>query len=157
MNGLKYYISILLSGVLFASCNSSVVFEENVKIPDYSWDMSNIVSLDVEISDTITSNNIYINIRNASGYPFSNLFLFLTTKTPSGQIARDTVELILADESGQWLGDGLGDIWDNRILFKPAFRFPQKGTYRFEFQQAMRMNPLPQIMDVGLRIERVEH
>jgi gliding motility-associated lipoprotein GldH len=68
---------------------------------------------------------------------------------------RDTVELTLADASGKWLGSGMGDIWDNRVLFKQSFRFPEKGTYQFALEQAMRVDPLPQVMDVGIRIEKV--
>jgi gliding motility-associated lipoprotein GldH len=48
----------------------------------------------------------------------------------------------------------MGDIWDNRILFKRNFLFPESGTWHFELQQAMRVSPLPQIMDVGMRIEK---
>lgn len=125
-----------------------------MKIPDYRWDMNNIVSLDVEIKDTVNPQNIYINVRNASNYQYSNLFVFLITKAPKGEIARDTIELTLADERGKWLGIGMGDIWDNRILFKRNFRFPESGIWHFELQQAMRVNPLPQIMDVGMRIEK---
>jgi len=93
-------------------------------------------------------------VRNAAGYQFSNLFIFFTTEMPNGKSERDTVELTLADERGKWLGDGLGDIWDNRILFKKNFRFPEKGIYTFKLEQAMRFNPLPQVMDVGIRIEK---
>ncbi len=57
-------------------------------------------------------------------------------------------------KNGKWLGEGLGDIWDNRVLFKKNVSFPQKGEYRFEFTQAMRLNPLPGVMDVGIRIEK---
>ncbi len=118
--------------------------------------MNNIVRLDAEITDTVSLHNIYVNIRNAGGYQFSNLYLFLTTHTPKDQESRDTVELTLADDHGRWLGNGSGDIWDNRILFKRKFRFPEAGMYHFELQQAMRVNPLPQILDAGLRIEKVE-
>ena len=133
-----------------------MVFEKNTIIPDNNWEMNNIIKLDVEIKDTMSLHNIYFNIRNAGGYQFSNLYLFLTTITPKGEQARDTVELTLADERGKWLGDGSGDIWDNRILFKRKFRFPEAGLYHFEFQQAMRVNPLPQIMDAGMRIEKAQ-
>jgi len=149
-------ISFIFLLSVFAACDKGVVFEKNIGIPDYSWDMNNIVKLEPEISDTVALYNIYINIRNASGYQFSNLFLFLNTTTPDGSIARDTLELTLADESGRWLGNGSGDIWDNRILFKKNFRFPQAGTYKFALQQAMRVNPLPQISDAGMRIEKAE-
>lgn len=130
------------------------MFEENVKFPENRWEMNNIIKLDAEIKDTVALHNVYINIRNAGGYQFSNLYLFLSTRTPKGIEARDTVELTLADDHGKWLGDGSGDIWDNRILLKRNFRFPEAGSYHFELQQAMRVNPLPQIMDAGMRIEK---
>jgi gliding motility-associated lipoprotein GldH len=152
--GFGIIISLLI--ISFYSCDKNVVFEKNVKLPENRWYQNNIVKLEAEITDTITPHSISINVRNAGGYQFSNLFIFLTTKTPSGRQERDTVELTLADASGKWLGDGLGDIWDNRIPFKNNFRFPEKGTYTFLMEQAMRVDPLPQIMDVGLRIERLE-
>ena len=132
------------------------MFDKNVKIPDYKWEANNIIKLDAEITDTTSAQNIYINVRNASGYQFSNLFLFLTTQTPKGETARDTVELMLADERGNWLGDGSGDVWDNRILFRKNFRFTEAGFWHFELEQAMRINPLPGIMDAGLRIEKAK-
>jgi gliding motility-associated lipoprotein GldH len=150
----RFFYFFIFFFLLFFSCNTGSTFDKNVKIPDYRWDMNNIVSLDVEIKDTVNPQNIYINVRNASNYQYSNLFLFLTTKTPKGEIAGDTIELVLADERGKWLGSGMGDIWDNRILFKRNFLFPESGTWHFELQQAMRVSPLPQIMDVGMRIEK---
>ncbi len=138
------------------SCDSQVVFEKNIKLDDNRWAQGNVIRLETEIKDTLSPMNMYINIRNAGGYQFSNLFIFLTTTTPENVKARDTLELILADESGKWKGDGMGDIFDNRILFKKNFHFPVKGTYTFELEQAMRVDPLPQIMDAGIRIEKAK-
>jgi gliding motility-associated lipoprotein GldH len=152
----KVGIVFLFLASFFLSCNQNTIFEKNIKIPDYRWQIDNIVQLDVDIKDTVAPHNIYINVRNASGYQFSNLFLFLTTKTPNGETAQDTLEVTLADATGKWLGEGLGDIWDNRVLFKKNFRFPHAGAWHFELQQAMRVNPLPQIMDVGMRIEKAK-
>ena len=135
------FILLALSLVL-TSCDKNRIFEKNTEIPDMSWDKNNILKFDVEINDTLSPDNIYINVRNASQYQFSNLFLFLKTRIPDGKASRDTVELTLANEKG-WLGDGAGDIWDNRILFKKNFHFPQAGTYTFELEQGMRINPLP--------------
>jgi len=148
------FIAAIFLCVVFSSCDHNVVFEQNVKMPENRWDMNQPVKLEADVKDTITPHNIYINVRNAGGYAFSNLFLFLSTQTPDGKTERDTIELTLADANGRWLGDGMGDIWDNRILFKKNFRFPASGVYKFEMQQAMRLNPLPQIMDAGIRIER---
>jgi gliding motility-associated lipoprotein GldH len=154
----RYFFAFLslLCLTWFSSCDRNVVFEKNTKIPESKWEMNNIIALDAEIKDTLPLYNIYINVRNAGGYQFSNLYMFLNTRTPKGEQARDTIELTLADERGKWLGNGSGDIWDNRILLKQKFRFPESGIYHFEIQQAMRVNPLPYIMDAGLRIEKAE-
>lgn len=156
MNTKFKYVALLLSlfAALFSSCDRNAVIDEHVSFPENRWDMNNVVKLEADITDTITPYNLYFNIRNSGGYSFSNIFIFFNTYTPDGKMARDTVELTLADERGNWLGDGMGDIWDNRILFRKNFRFPVTGTYRFELEQAMRVNPLPGIMDAGIRIEK---
>lgn len=140
--------------VFFTSCDRNRVFEENISIPDNRWLSDKPVVLQMNITDTVLPHNVYINLRNASHYPFSNIFLFLNTTFPDGRRDRDTLEIMLAGPDGKWLGDGLGDIWDNRVLFKKNVAFPQAGEYRFELIQAMRLDPLPGIMDVGMRVEK---
>jgi gliding motility-associated lipoprotein GldH len=71
-------------------------------------------------------------------------------------MSNDTLDCILADEKGKWLGSGIGDIYDNQIPFKRNVRFPLPGTYSFEIQQGTRKDDIPLIMDVGLRIEKAE-
>jgi gliding motility-associated lipoprotein GldH len=78
----------------------------------------------------------------------------LQTRYPQGTYSKDTLECILADQTGKWLGDGSGDIWDNQILFRKNFKFKRKGKYVFSLEQAMRLENLPQILDVGIRIEK---
>ncbi|MEO8087270.1 MAG: gliding motility lipoprotein GldH [Bacteroidota bacterium] len=150
------FLFFLSVSVFLFSCDKNVVFEKNISIPDYKWEMNNTLRLEAEISDTVSPHNIYINVRNGSGYEFSNLFLFMTTVTPKGMVAHDTLELTLADVRGKWLGSGSGDVWDNRILFKSNFKFPEVGLWHFDLQQAMRINPLQNVMDAGMRIERAK-
>ena len=153
---LMVYILFGIAPLLFQSCNSTVVFEENNKLDNNNWDKDKPLVFLAKISDTIHPHNVYLNIRNAGIYPFSNIFMFINTHLPQGQLFRDTIEIMLQSPEGKWMGDGLGDIWDNRILFKPNVRFPQSGEYRFELYQAMRVNPLPGIMDAGIRIEKAK-
>ncbi len=151
MNRIFLGLSLLL---VFSSCDSKRIFEKNIEIPDNVWDASEKVKFEVSITDTTSGNNVLINIRHAGFYPYSNLFLFINTTFPNGKITRDTVECMLADDKGKWFGKGLGDLWDARILFKRNVRFSQSGTYIFEYEQAMRVEQLPGVMDVGLRIEK---
>ncbi|MFM2135884.1 MAG: hypothetical protein RL021_1284 [Bacteroidota bacterium] len=148
-----YGIFLLLSFLALTGCDRSAIVDEHIRIENESWSAGNVLKMEAEITDTVLPHDIYINLRHSGSYRFSNLFLFLDTYTPSGQHARDTVELTLADERGEWSGDGLGDVRDNRILFRKGFIFPASGTYRFELAQAMRVDPLPGILDAGIRIE----
>lgn len=160
MRALKSFSQILASSIclflvgLFAACDSNRIFEENKEITNGIWNSKNKVQFEVSITDTLQAHNFYINIRNAGAYPYSNLYLFLETEFPDKVYARDTIECILADNSGKWLGEGSGDIWDNQILFKKGVRFRKTGTYKFTMEQAMRVENLPLIMDVGMRIEK---
>lgn len=153
---LKSFLFLLVFSTIlvFTGCDPNRVFEENEEIAKGLWDQNNKVVFNVEIKDTIAWHNVYINVRNAGVYPFSNLFLFITTQSPTGITERDTVEITLADQSGKWLGDGIGDLWDNRKLFKRQVRFPMSGVYKIQMEQAMRISPLPYIMDIGLRVEK---
>ena len=157
---MKYAFYIVVALFLF-SCNSDVVFSEYKSIPeDKGWEKANKIVLEADIQDTENRHDVYINVRNADSYMYRNLFLYLHTKYPDGTLKTDTLECLLADEKGNWLGKGAGDLWDNSILFKKNTKFPQKGKYTFTFEQAMRfgdqaaMETLPFIMDIGLTIEK---
>ncbi len=154
----KIAISILLlfSSLLFSSCDSARIFEKNQDLPEEGWTKDDIIKFDVDIKDPSTPANFYANVRNADGYPFNNLYLFIKTTFPNGKMSNDTLECVLADEKGKWLGNGLGDIYDNQILFKRNVRFPIAGVYKFEIQHGMRVEPVLLIMDVGLRIEKAQ-
>jgi gliding motility-associated lipoprotein GldH len=146
--------TILFLVFILASCDRNGVYEENIKTPNSTWGENDIARFSVPITDTLSNLNIYINVRNTTDYPNCNLFLFITTTSPSGATQLDTVECFLADEQGKWLGRGFGYLLDNRIPYKRNIRFPLKGDYKFEIKQAMRTDDLKGISSVGIRIEK---
>ncbi len=133
-----------------------MIYRNTQTVPDNIWAINKPLVFDVPIDDSISKYNIYVTVRNADSYDFNNLFLFIDIKTPMKFTERDTLECPLADASGKWMGSGLGDIWDNKFLFKRNMTFQRKGTYEFVFTQAMRVDSLPMIMDAGLSIEKVK-
>jgi gliding motility-associated lipoprotein GldH len=151
---MKILIFILLVFVVCA-CDQKRIYEENIEIKEGIWNRENKIKFNVDIKDTITPHNLYVNIRNAGEYPFRNIYLFITTSS-KGIVVKDTFEAVLADEKGKWLGSGLGDLWDNQLVYKKNIRFPHSGIYVFEYEQGMRTENLPYIMDVGLRIEKIK-
>ena len=152
---------ILLIAALLVSCDSNRLYEKNISIDNDMWSLEQMPSFEFENTDTISEVNLILNIRHSSIYPFSNLWVFIHTLSPSGAPQVDTLETTLSQKDGKWLGDGLGDIWDLQVPFK-KIRLNESGTYSFKIEQAMRhgnlskIEQLPGVMEIGLRIENIE-
>ena len=151
---LKRVVLFCLAVFLLSSCNNNIVYSKYQKFTENEWFLKDKAVFDIEITDTITLNNISLMVRHADAYPYSNLFVFVTTTYPDGKILTDTMEVILANEKGKWQGSGAGDIFDFKVPIKKNVRFPLAGKYQFSFEQGMRVDPLPLIMDFGFEIEK---
>ncbi len=148
---------LIITFLLFfvVACNNNSVYKESVDIPNSIWNMNNTIKLQAHIDDIELEYNLDISIRHAEFYPAQNLWLFIKTTAPSGEFQRDTVECILADENYRWKGKGLGQIWDVKVPFKRGIKFIEKGDYSFEIQHGMRMEQLPQVMKIGIQIDKL--
>lgn len=142
--------------LLLSSCGMSSLYDENINLDNAKWFKDEAARFEVDINDTISNFDFYINLRNNTDYRYSNLYLFITTTFPNNNITRDTIECILADDTGRWLGKGWGNVKENDILLKSGLRFPLSGKYEFIIQHAMRKDTLSGIQNVGLRIENVQ-
>lgn len=149
-------VIVLIGMVLLTSCGSDVIFEENKAVAGQKWNRNEPLSFTVDITDTVSSFNMYINLRHTGDYGYSNMYMFINTLRPDGKSMRDTVECILQDNEGKWLGSGIGDIYDNRLVFHQNVRFPNAGPYTFRFEHAMRDEILEGVSDVGMRVEKRE-
>lgn len=148
---------ISLISMLLSCSNSDVVFDESVIIPNSSWDNQELPYFDVNIEDTVSAYNFYLNIRHLENYRYSNFYMFLHTTFPNGNQTHDTIELVLAYPDGRWIGDGSGSMRNNQILLNNNLQFPLKGNYHFEIEQAMREPVLNGITDVGLKFEAIRN
>ncbi len=147
-------LSSVLLLLFLVSCDNNKIFEKNTNIYNSKWHALEIIPFDVLINDTVTPYNFYINIRNNTDYSYSNLYLFMTTIYPDKEISKDTIECIIADKNGKWFGNGIGKYRFLSLELGKNIKFPQKGTYTFQFEQAMRTDTLENITDIGIRIEK---
>ncbi|MBN1340255.1 MAG: gliding motility lipoprotein GldH [Bacteroidales bacterium] len=148
-----FFIFIPLS-LFLARCGDESLYDRYVSFPDETWMAGDTREFSLEVRDTLLLYDFYLNIRNTTDYPYSNLYLFMDTQMPDGGKARDTIEVFLADRMGEWLGRGLGKIKESNILIRQKLLFPVSGTYTFRMEQAMRETELKGITDIGIRIEK---
>jgi gliding motility-associated lipoprotein GldH len=136
------------------SCRKDVVYSKYIKFDNDEWKRADTAKFELDIQDTNPLYNLYLNIRHADGYPFNNLYVFVQTRYPDGTLTQDTLEIVLADPKGRWQGEGLGDIFDFSAPLKQNFKFVQKGKYSIGFIQAMRTDPLPLLMEIGIELKK---
>ena len=157
----KLFVIIIVSLVTL-SCNDDAVFDIYKPISKTQWHKDSIISFTFNPIDTISTNNVYINLRNNNDYQYSNLFLIVGIDFPNNFSVVDTLEYEMADAEGKFLGSGFTDLKENKLEYKSNVVFPSMGTYTFSVQHAMRKSgdiegiPLLEgITDVGLRIEKI--
>lgn len=150
--GLK--ILLILIPLLFVACDKSVVVDMYQHIDNSIWTWDDIKSYTFEIDDIESQHDILIQLRHTTDYPMSNLYLFVKVTGPSGQSMTDTINYMLAEPDGKWIGKGNGKIRELRYMYRKQTQFPDQGTYSITLEQGMREPRLP-VSDIGIRIEKI--
>lgn len=145
-------ITVLLLLLYTVSCDSGMVYDQYEPTENGVWKWQNAMEFKVDISDTISLNNIYLQVRHTVEYPLSNLYMFVHVKSPSGQHITDTINMVLAAPDGEWTGKGNSNIRELMLLYRKQTQFRIPGTYVFTLEQAMRQPELP-VTDLGIRVE----
>lgn len=142
------------------SCDSNRIYDDYQSVKENTWLKGDVVKFEVTIEDTISKNNLFLNVRNNNEYEFSNLFLITKIAFPDGFQVTDTLEYEMTDKAGNFLGEGYTDIKENKLFYKENVQFTQKGNYLIQVEQAMRKNgniqgldSLKGVTDIGFRIE----
>ena len=159
-----YLCSMVFRKILFYAliftlfgCKQEIgLFQKLVFLPEQSWSYSNKPNFKFQIPDTTSSYRVFFILRHTDAYEYSNIWITLSSKLPGDSNSRsERFNIPLANET-QWLGTGMDDIFDHRILLYPQpVRFKKPGEYAIELGQDMRVDPLPHVMNVGLRLEKV--
>ena len=150
--------AILLTFISFvAACGTIDVFEKNVSIPNHEWSNTFKPEIAFEISDTTSLYNIYVVLRHTDAYRYKNIYMNIYTQVPGDTLLKQRLDLQLATDDKGWLGSGMDDIFEHRIrITREPQQLSRSGLYKFKLEQIMREEPLQNIMNVGVRVEKVK-
>ena len=149
----KWLIPFFAITAFLSSCNQNQVFDEVVSLPADGWSATDTLWFNAAILDTSAVYDVFLHIRNEKTYNYSNLWLFMETIAPNGRTLRDTLEITLADDEGNWLGKGIGNVNTLLTPYITQVSFRYRGIYTFAIIQGMRDIKLEDILNVGLRID----
>lgn len=148
------------------SCHPIDLYEKVEPVPKHQWQNRYRPSFTFEIKDTSVPYQAYIILRHNNQYRYNNIWINLSVQAPADTLQKLGLELPLANKEG-WLGTGMDDVFEHRVrigreieklrFIQPApdgFYFNRAGKYTFTIEQMMREDPLPNVMNVGLRLEK---
>lgn len=160
-----FFLFIIIAGL--CSCNdNNTVYEDIHVFEEAAWHKDSVQAFTFKIEDTSSAYNFIYLFRNTLDYPYYNLFVKYQLKDSTGNVqAEDMQEVYLFNhKSGKpggeerfFTGKSLGNIYDHAYPGLMKVHFRQAGTYTLSLEQYMRKpNPLPEILSVGLRVNKRE-
>jgi len=145
--------------VILGGCDSRRVFEDNVEFRDRKWKIAEPVEFRFTIDDASKKYNLLMNIRNSLDYPYARIFVnYDLLGQDSLSLAKKMMAEYLFDQkTGRPFGtSGIGDIYDHQFPVLKNYSFKKGGAYRITLNQFMRMDTIPGILAVGIRVEKTE-
>lgn len=146
------FIAIIVGWI---SCKPIGIYEKMAIIPQHEWSSQFKPDFTFSIKDTSVRYNIFVVVRHTDSYHYNNIWLNFSSIAPADTVVTQKINLKLGDNK-QWLGSSMDDVIEHRILVNKDPVSLKQGNYIFILQNAMREDPLENILNVGIRIERAE-
>lgn len=148
------------------SCTTIDLYEKVVPVPKHQWQSSFKPQFSFTINDTTVPYQAFVILRHNNKYKYNNIWVNLLAKTATDTAQKLSLELPLANKEG-WLGTGMDDVFEHRVRIggeieklgfvkkgADGFYFARPGEYTFALEQIMRDDPLMDVMNIGLRLEK---
>lgn len=140
--------------LLWIGCDKrNFIFDKSVDIPGQHWAYRDTVNFTIPIEDTVRLYNLYLRFDHTKDYPDQNIYVNIYTLFPSGKRLKKLVNFDLADPTGKWNGDCSGNSCSLEIPIQEDAFFNYPGSYTFTIEQYMRVDSLPGIEKVSMRVE----
>jgi gliding motility-associated lipoprotein GldH len=140
---------VLFSLAFLISCESAPTFEKSYVFENKEWKQDVKPSFTVDIKDASKDYDFVLTLRTTTEYKYSNLWVYMNTKTPNGEKAREPFEIKITNPDGSWIGKKTGTIVENSLNFKRR-KLPLKGKYTFILEQGITESKIDQVLDIGL-------
>ena len=152
-----FNLFLLCLSILSISCeNENIIYNKYFDLDSSKWSYNDSILFQWNIEDTSSSYNVDFQLRASNSYKWSNIFIFSDVFFPNGKARRDTFEYFLADKNGHWVGNRSGLIVHYDLPIYKKVKFPLSGEYKFLILQGMRDTILNEILNVGVKITRLE-
>ena len=138
-----------------SSCTTVDLYEKNTPIPGHEWKSSFKPEFRFTITDTTSLYQLLLVLRHNEKYNFNNIWINLYSQPPGDTLHKAPYELQLATNEKGWLANGMDDIYEHRMKLTGNIML-KRGEYKFIVEHIMREDPLLNVMNAGIRLEKVK-
>ena len=150
---IRYLIGLAIL-VCMVACNQGEAYYKFSPIPKNEWGKNQEICFLLDSSSFIANRNyaISVELTHNVGYQYNNLFLVLEHTLQDSIPTRDTMEFVLVDDFGKWLGAGNGPTRQLSQLYKTNIKIDTALHNEITIRHAMQNLKLKGIEKIGLKI-----
>lgn len=141
--------------LFLVSCDSGSVYEQFQTV-DSPWYYEDAKSFDVAIEDVSVPYQLIVHFKHDVSFAYHNFYFEYTLSEGDSTLTQELHEVLFFDpKSGNPLGSGIGGSFDHQYVVDSFRTFSSPGKYQVVLKQFMRVDSLPHIRRVGLRLEKI--
>ncbi len=152
MNHFFKYLTFLFVLLLFG-CGPDYILDQKYDIEKSEWTYADTLNFEVDIQDSLKIYNIHLKIEHSTEFPKQNMYIMIHTQFPSGERISEKLSVELANLGGGWYGDCNSEWCQFSLPIQEGAFFNAIGKHTFTLEQYMRIDPVPGIKNISLKIE----
>ena len=118
-----------------------------------SWNRLDFLVFEVPVNE----NDILdfdIALRHHTSFQHDYLYVNITFYAPDGEMRSADYDFKLKDADGNWLADGMGELWDIEIPIRQEMPFYQTGICKVRIENNYPRIETPGIIEIGLIVRK---
>ena len=138
----------------FSTCQTNTIYRYSHQLADCRWHRNAPLQFNFDIQDTTQAYDIYLLINSAPNYPYQNFYLtyYLIDHTSALVSTELKNYLLFEPKTGRPLGKGWSKNTSHEVIMIKNHYFNHPGTYQLEVAQFMRIESLPGMCRIGIKI-----
>lgn len=156
LHRIKHKWACLPVCLLLAACHGNTVYHSYRPVATTGWGKGDTLVYTLPASIPPGRYEMEIGIRHQETYPYRDVWIAISQNMQDTLVyTTDTLQLFLADETGNWYGNGPGGLYQFAQSCNSQFIITQESASKhIRIVHIMKDKPLKGISDVGIRLRK---
>ena len=149
----RFFLLSIIPVLLLSSCGDNVVFRQYNIMENLSWNRFDFQEFEVRVEQGDIL-DFYLALRHHTDFPYKKLWVNVTFYPPDGSMRSRDYDFMLKDAEGNWIADGMGELWDIELLIRKEMLFTKTGICKVRIENKHSKYEIPGVIEVGLIVRK---